>query len=250
MCLMCSVQFYTARPSIMCIFLFVFSCLCECVYVSNYCLWFYDSDLCFISTQNLHMNASSSFIHNRLHLEAVEMAFSGAVQSLSRVWLFVTARTAAHQASLSFAVSRSLLKLMSIELVMPSNHVILCCPLLLPSIFPNIRVSSNESAFRIRWPKYCSFGFNISPSSEYSGLVSLRIDSFDLLEVQGTLKTLLQDCILKGSVLQHSAFFMVKLSHPYMTPGKTIVLTRWTLVSKAMSQLFNTSSLFVTAFLQ
>ena len=128
MCLMCSVQFYTARPSIMCIFLFVFSCLCECVYVSNYCLWFYDSDLCFISTQNLHMNASSSFIHNRLHLEAVEMAFSGAVQSLSRVWLFVTTRTAAHQASLSFAVSRSLLKLMSIELVMPSNRLILCLP--------------------------------------------------------------------------------------------------------------------------
>ena len=140
---------------------------------------------------------------------------------------------------------------MSIESVMPSNRLILCRPLLLlPSIFPSIRVFPNEFALYIRWPKYWSFGFNISPSSEYSGLLSWRIDSFDLLAVQGTLKTLLQDCSLKESVLRRSAFFMVELSHPPMTPGKTIVLTRQTLVGKAMSQLSNMLSWFVTAFLQ
>ena len=144
------------------------------------------------------------------------------VQSLSHVWLFATPRTAAHQVSLSIDNSQSLLKLMSIELVMPSNHLILCHPLLLlPSIFPSIRVFSNESALRIRLPKYWSFSFSISPSSEYSGLISFRMDWLDLLAVQGTLKSLLQHHISKASILWHSAFFIVQLSHPYVTTGKT-----------------------------
>ena len=127
----------------------------------------------------------------------------------------------------------------SIESVMPSNHLILCCLLLcLPSIFPSIRVFSNESALRIRWPKYWSFSFSISPSNEYSGLISFRIDWFDLLEVQGTLKSLLQHHSSKASILRCSAFFIVQLSHPYMTTGKTIALTRWTFVGKVMSLLF------------
>ena len=131
-----------------------------------------------------------------------------------------------HQASLSFTIPWSLLKLMSIELVMPSNYLILCCPLLLlPSIFPSIRVFSNESALRIRCPKYWNFSFSNSPSNEYSGLISFRINQFDLLAVQGTLKSLLQHHSLKASVLQCSALFVVQLSHPYMTTGKTIALT-------------------------
>ena len=144
--------------------------------------------------------------------------------------------TIAHQASLSISDSWSLLKLMSIESLMPSNHLILCHPLLLlPSIFPSIRVFSSESVLRIRWPKYWSFSFNISPSSEYSGLISFRMDWLDLLAVQGTLKSLLQHHSSKASVLQLSAFFIVQLSHPYMTPGKTIALTRRTFVDKVMS---------------
>ena len=139
------------------------------------------------------------------------------------------------QAALSFSISRSLLKLMSIESVMLSNHLILCCPLLLPSIFPSIRVFSNESTLHIRWPKYWSF--SISPSNEYSGLISFRMDWFDLLAVSGTLKSLLQHHNLKASILWHSAFFMVQLSHPYMTTGKTIGLTIWTFVGKVMSLL-------------
>jgi len=132
----------------------------------------------------------------------------------------VTPWTAAHQASLSFTISRTFLKLMSIELVMPCNHLILCRPLLLlPSIFPSIRVFSSELVLHIRWPKYWSFNFSISPSNEYSGLISFRIDWFDVLAVQGTLKNLLQHHNLKASVLQHSAFFIVQLSHPYMTTG-------------------------------
>ena len=157
--------------------------------------------------------------------------------------------TAALQASLSTTNSRSLLKLMSIESVMPSNHLILCCPLLLlPSIFPSIRVFSNEPALRIRWPKYWSFSFSISPSNEYSGLISCRIDWFDLA-IQGTLNSLLQHHSSKASILQHSAFFTVQLSHPYMTTGKIIPLTRWTFVGKVMSLLFNMLSGLVTAFL-
>ena len=136
-------------------------------------------------------------------------------------------RTVASQPALSFTMSRSLLKLMSIESVMPSNCLILCCPLpLLPSIFPTTRVFSNESALHIRWPKYWSFSFSKKPSNEYSGLIFFRIDWFDLLEVQGTLKSLLQNHISKASLLQHSVFFMVQLSHPYMTTGKIIALTR------------------------
>ena len=135
--------------------------------------------------------------------------------------------TSAHQASLFITNSRSLLKLMSIESVMPSNRLILCHPLLLPlSIFPSIRVFSNESVLCIRWPKYWSFSFNISPSNEYSGLISFRIDWLDLLAVQGTLNSLLQHHSSKASILQHSAFFRVQLSHPYVTTGKTITLTR------------------------
>ena len=136
--------------------------------------------------------------------------------------------------------SRSLLKLMSIELVMPSNHLILCCPLLLlPSFFPSISVFSNESVLHIRWPKYWSFSFKISPSNEYLGLISFRMDWLDLLADQGTLKSLLQHHSSKTSILQCSALFMVQLSHPYMTTGKTIALTSRTFVSKIMSLLFN-----------
>ena len=149
------------------------------------------------------------------------------VQSFSHVQLFATPRTAARQASLSIINSRSLLKLMSIKSVMPLNHLILCCPLLLlPSIFPSIRVFSNESILRIRWPKYWSFNFSISPSNGYSGLISFRTDWLDLLAIQGTLKSLFQHHSSKALILWHSAFFMVQLSHPYMTTGKTIALTR------------------------
>ena len=144
----------------------------------------------------------------------------------------------AHKIFLSITNSRSLLKLMSIELLMPSNHLILCHPLLLlPSIFPSIRVFSSESVFPIRWPKYWSFSFSISPSNQHSGLISFRMDWLDLLAVQGTLKSLLQHCSSKASILQCSAFFMVQLSHPYMTTGKTIALIRWILVGKVMSLL-------------
>ena len=143
------------------------------------------------------------------------------VQLLSWVWLFVTPWTAAYQASLSFTNSWSLLKLMSIQSVMPSNHLILCHPLLLlPSIFTSIRVFSNESVLCIRWSKYWSFSFSMSPPSEYSGLISFRIDWLDLLAVQGTLKSLLQHHSSKASIRQHSAFFIVQLSHPFMTTGK------------------------------
>ena len=162
----------------------------------------------------------------------------------------MTPWTAVHQASLSFTISRSLLKLKSIESVIPSNHLILCHPLLLlSSIFPSIRVFSNESALHIRWPKYCSFSFSISPSNGYSRLISFRIDWFDLLSVQGTLKSLLQHHSSKASIFWCSAHFMVQLSHLYTTTGKIIALTIRTFVSKVMSPLFNTLSRFVIAFL-
>ena len=161
------------------------------------------------------------------------------VQSLSHVRLFATLRTAACQASLSITNSQSLPNLMSIELVMPSNHLILCRPLLLlPSIFPSIRVFSNESVPHIRWPKYWSFSFSISLSNEHSGLISFRMDWLDLLAVQGTLKSLLQHYSSKASIFWCSAFFIVQLSYPYMTTGKTIALTRQTFVSQVMSLLF------------
>ena len=155
------------------------------------------------------------------------------VQALSRVWLFVTPWTAACQASLSITKSQSLLKLMSIESVMPSNSLILCHPLLLlPSIFPSIRVFSNESVLCIRWPNYWSFSFSINPSNEYSWLISFRMDWLDVLAAQGTLKSLLQHHSSKASILRCLAFFIVQLSHSYMTTGKTIALTRWTFVGK------------------
>ena len=160
------------------------------------------------------------------------------VQSLSHVQLFVTPWTAAHQASLSITNFWSLPKLMSIESMMPSNHFILGWPLLLPSIFPSIRLFSNESALRIRWPKYWNFGFSISPSNEHSGLISFRMDWLDFLAVQETLKNLLQHHSSKASILLHSAFFIVQLSHSHMTTGKTIALTRQTFVGKVMSLCF------------
>ena len=172
------------------------------------------------------------------------------LSSHCRVWLFAATWTAAHQASLSFTISWSLLKLMCIELVMPSNHLILCHPLLLPpSIFPSIRVFSKESVLCLRWPKYWSFSFSISPSNEYSGLISFRMDWLNLLAVQGILKSLLQHHSSKLSILQHSAFFTVQLSHPYMTTGKTIALTRLAFVGKIMSLLFNMLSKLIIAFL-
>ena len=162
----------------------------------------------------------------------------------------MTQWTAARQASLSFTNSRSLLKLMSIEPVMPSNHFILCHPLfLLPSICSSIRVFANESVLHIRWPKYWSFNFSISPSKEYSGLISFRIDWLDLLAVQGTLKSLLQHHSSKASIVWCSAFFIVQLSYPYTTTEKTIALTRRTFVGKVMCLLFNMLSRLVIAFL-
>ena len=166
------------------------------------------------------------------------LKWPSSVQSLSHVQLFATPWTAAHQASLSITNFWSLLKLMPIESVMPSNHLILCHPLLpLPSIFPGIKVFSDESTLRIRWPKYWSFSFNISPSSEHPGLISFRMDWLDLLAVQGTLKSLLQYHSSKASVLWGLAFFIVHLSHPYMTTRKTIVLSGRTFVVKVMPKL-------------
>ena len=172
------------------------------------------------------------------------------VQSLSCVRLFATSWIAAHQASLSITNSRSLLRLMPIESVLPSSHLILCCPLLLlPPIPPSVRVFSSESALHIRWPKYWSFSFSISPSNEHPGLISFRMDWLDLLAVQGILKSLLQHHSSKASVFRCSPFFTVQLSHPYMTTGKTIALTRRTFVGKVMSLLFNMLSRLVITFL-
>ena len=183
-------------------------------------------------------------------MEKVYNQFSS-VQSLSCVRLFATPWISAHQASLSITNAQSLPKLMSIGLVIPSNHLILCRPLLLlPSIFASIRVISNESALHIRWPKYWSYSFNISPSNEHSGMISFKMDWLDLLAVQGTLKSLLQHHSSKASILQRSAFFIVQLSHPYMTTGKTIALSRLTFVGKVMSLLFNMLSRLVMTFLQ
>ena len=173
--------------------------------------------------------------------------YFSSVQSLSRVQLSATPWTSAHQASLPITNSRSLLKLMSIKSVMPSNCLILCHPLLLlPSIFPSIRVFSNEPVLHIRWPKYWSFSFNIIPSSEHLGLVSFRMDLLDLLAVQGALKSLLQHHSSKASILH---FFIAQLSHPYMTTGNTIALTRQTFVDKVMSLRFNVLSRLITTLL-
>ena len=175
-----------------------------------------------------------------LFLSPWQLLQSSSVQSLSRVWLFASPLTAARQASLSITNSRSLLKLMSIESVMPSNQLTFRRLLLPPSIFPSIRVFSNESVLHIRWPKYWSFSFSISPSNEYSGLISFGMDWFDLLAVQGTLKRLFQHHTSKASILLCSAFFIVQLSHPNMNTGKTIALTRQTFVC-LQRQLLHTS---------
>ena len=172
------------------------------------------------------------------------------VQSLSHVWLFETPWIAAQQASLSITNSQSSLKLMSIEPAMPSSHLILCSPLLLlPPITPSIRVFSNESILCMKWPNYWSFSFSISPSNEQSGLISFRMDWLDLLAFQGTLKSLFQHHSSKASSVWRSAFFPVQLSHPYMTTGKTIALTRQTFVGKVMSLHFNMLSTLVVTFL-
>ena len=172
------------------------------------------------------------------------------VQSSHHVRLFATSWTAAHQASMSLIISQSLPKFVFIISMMPSSHLILLCPLLLlPLIFPSIRDFSSESSILFRWPKYWSFSFRISPSSEYSGLISLKIDWFDLLAVQGTFRRLLQHPSSKASILHHSAFFKVQLSQPHVTIGKTIVLTIWIFAGRVMSLLFSTLSRFVIAFL-
>ena len=181
----------------------------------------------------------------RYSTRSLIIQFSSA-QSISRVRLSATPWITAHQASLSITISRSSPRPTFIESVMPSSHLILCRPLLLlPPISPSIRVFSNESTLRMRWPKYWSFSFNIIPSKEIPGLIPFRMDWLDLLAVQGTLKSLLQHHSLKASILRRSAFFTVQLSHPYMTTEKTIGLTRWTLVSKVMSLLLNILSRFL-----
>ena len=201
----------------------------------------------FLGEPLFHSNVSSSKFRSQLFTEDIFLISS--VQSLSRVQLFVTPWIAARQASLSITNSRSLLKLMLIESVMPSNHLILCRPLLLPpSIIFSIRVFSNESALHIRWPKYWNFIFSISPSNGYSGLISFRIDWFDLA-VHATLKSLLQHHHSKASILRCSAFFTIQLSHPYVTTRKTIAVTRWTFVHKVMSLLFDMLSRLVITFL-
>ena len=184
------------------------------------------------------------------HLHLLQFHFYAVVfQSLSHVQPFVTPYTAARQASLSFTTSWSLLKLKFIKSVMPYNHLVLCQPLLLPSIFPSITVFSNESVLPTEWLKYWSYSFSISSSNKYWRLISFRIDWFDLLAVQGTLNSLLQHHSVKASILQHSVFLMVQLSHPYMTTGKTIALTRQAFIGKTMSLLFNVLSRLVIAFL-
>ena len=198
------------------------------------------------SKEDIHM-ANSTWKDAQHHSLSVQFS---SVQSLSRVRLFATPWTAAHQAYLSIINSRSPPKPTSIESVMPSKHLILCCPLLLlSSIFPSIRVFSNESALHIRWPKYWSFSFNISASNEHPGLICFRMDWLDFLAVQGTLKSLLQHHTSKASILRRSAFFKVQLSHPYMTTGKTITLTRWTFAGKVMPLLLNMLSRLVISFL-
>ena len=189
-------------------------------------------------------------IQSTVHRQGSPYYFFSSFKSLSFVRLFVTPWIPAHQASLSITNSQSLPKLMSIKWVMPSSHLILCRPLLLlPPILPSFRLFSNESTFHMRWPKYWTFSFSISPSNEYSGLISFRMDWLDLLAVEGTLKSLLQHHSSKASILWRSVFFTVQLSHPYMTTGITIALTRRTFVGKVMSLLFNMLSRLVITFL-
>ena len=193
-------------------------------------------------------NQIETVIENKQHYTTWETANIVVVQSLSHVWLVAAPWTEACQASLSFTISRSLLKFMSNESVMLSNHLILCRALLfLPSVFPSIRVFSNEWALHIRWPKYWSFRFSVNTANKQ--LISFRTDLFDLLSVWGTLKSLLQHHSFKASTLRHSAFFVAQLSHLCITTGKTRALTRWTFVGKVMSVLFNMLSRLVIAFL-
>ena len=181
---------------------------------------------------------------------SVLLDLSSVLFRLSRVWLFATSLDAGHHTSLSITIPWNLLKIRSTDSVMPSNNLMLCLPVqLLPSIFPSIRVFSNESAFLIRWPKDWSFSFNISPFNEYSGLISFRVDWLDHLAVQGTLKNLLQHYSSKASILQRSAFFIVQLSHPCITTGRTIALTRWTLVGKIISLFYSMLSRLNITFL-
>ena len=197
----------------------------------------------------MHYKFIMHTIPTSFQLTLLLLIFFSLVQLLSHIQLFAKPWTAARHASLSITNSWSLLKLMSIEQVKPSNHLILCRSLLLlPPIFPSIRIFSNESFLHIRWPKYWSFSLSISPSNEYPGLISFRVDWLDLLAVKGTLKSLLQHNSSKGSLLQHSALFIVQLSNPYMTTGKTIALTRQTFVDKVMSLLFNMLSRLVIVF--
>ena len=198
------------------------------------------SDFIFLGSKITTDGACSHEIKRCLLLGTKVVNNLSSVQSLSHVWLFVTPWIIARQASLSVINSWSSLKLMSIKSVMPSNHLILCHPLLLlSSIPPSIKGFSNESTLRMRWPEYWSFSFSICPCIEYSGLISFRMDWLDLLAVQGTLKSLLQHHSSKASILWHLAFFMAPLSHPYMTTGKTMALTRQTFVGKSMPLLFN-----------
>ena len=188
-------------------------------------------------------------LENSWTSDEVTSQFSS-IQSLSRVQLFETPRTAAHQASLSITNSWSLLKLLSTESVIPSNHLILCHPLLLlPSTFPSISVFSGESVLCIRWSKYWSFSFSINPSNEYSGLISFRMDWLDRLQSKGLSRVFSNTTVQKHPFVWHSAFFIVQVSHPYMTIGKTIALTKWIFVGKVMSLLFSTLYMLVIAFL-
>ena len=216
--------------------------MCVCVY--TYAHTYFEANL------ERHMDHFPWNCVQNKSVEAPEAPVSSVSHLVVSNSLWPHPWAAAHQAFPSITNSRSLLKLMSIKSVMPSNHLILCRPLLLsPLIFPSIRVFSNELVLYIRWPKYWSFSFSISPSNEYSGLISFRMDWLDLLAVQGALKNLLQHHSSKASILQRSAFFIVQLSHPYITTGKTIALTRWTFVGKVMSLLFNMLSRLVIAFL-
>ena len=208
----------------------------------------YRPETFFLLSFHLHQSFLNSVLGFRLLFFMDQFS---SFQWLCRVWLFITPWTAACQASLSITNSQSPRKPMSIKWVMAPNHLILWHPLLLlPSIFPSIRNFSSELALHIRWPKYWSFSFNISPSNEHPGLISFMMDWLDLLAVQGTLKSLLQHHSSKASILWCSAFFIVQLSHPYMATGKTIALTRWTFVDKIISLLFNILSRLVITFFQ
>ena len=228
------------------VFLFLQFFICLCIEFDCYISWslFKSISYFFSLLFSSWLNESNTVI------QISDWSFSS-VQSLSRVRLFATSWIPACQAALSITISRSLLKLTSIESVMPSSHLILCRPLLLlPPVPPSIRVFSNESTLRMRWPKYWSFSFSISNSKEHPGLISFRMDWLDFLAAQGTLKSLLQHHGSKASILQCSAFFTVQLAHPYMTTGKTIALTRRAFVGKVMSLLFNMLSRLVMTFFQ